>query len=190
MTTTPPPMDHWFDKWVYKGRDRSIRFQRVFGAAGPNLLEPDNKRPGRMWLRPRYFPTTGELVQFTIDIVGAEMKRGMSGLILSPLGQKEPVLDEKLPVWKDDQWTYDEYARILAPLVKMMDAEYEPDIQRLEALYTIGMGGKIAVDRLRVLYIDDAVVDGSPMTLVVLTHVGGDALVPSQNGGGNGPPDP
>jgi hypothetical protein len=193
MSITVPPMTHWFDKWVVNGADRSIQFQRVFEMGGAHLLDADDKDPGRMWLRPRFFPTTGELVQFTIDIRGKDMKRGLQGLILSPVGQDEPKLAEKLPVWDGSQNAEDEYERILRPLVDNMHSS-DPTEQRLETLFTIGSRGRLSLDRLRIVYLDDVVDTGDArmrdVALAVFTHLAGDVLTPSQNGGGNGPPEP
>jgi hypothetical protein len=157
------------------------------------LVGPPGGKP-RFRLEPKYLCNPygeDEVVQFRLKYPGGCMLNNWADLLLTPMGTEcVPSLPFKLPPWSPK--VEPEYARALDKLIAQL---YKPDtrIERLEALLPLFLDQspeskrKVTVDRVRMVYLENAVEGPNPnLVLVVFAYYCGYKV--QQNGAGTGPP--
>ena len=190
MSTNPAAAgtSPWYTIWS----GREISFQRVFEQGGTNLFNSSGK-PGKVRLKPVFAKDRSgakTLVRFKVKCKSWEAEPALNGLILSPMGNTinhlKPTLPQPLPKWIDENATGQIYGTALKPFVDVLHKPADPMLQRLEGLYSVPAPQGINIDRVRVLFFESAIADGSDLALVVFTLLEGAGG--NQNGGGSGPP--
>ena len=180
-------LSHWKKTpWI------NIYFRRDFGE---EMLIATQRN---LWPQFRLVPheiTNGygekSIVQFHTEFEEGRMLPNWKSLQFVPRGnQPAPALSRKLPTWSPDQDAL--YADTLDPLAVALQAE-KTSIERLEARIPMFLNRcseskrQITVDRVRMVYLKDAV-DGEEPHLVVMAFSYADGFKVMQNGIGSGPP--
>lgn len=169
----------------------SIDFRENYGKT--LLVGAEGKRP-KFRLTPKYLCNGfGEecAVQFYLSFEKGHMLPNWEELLFTPRGcEPVPELHTKLPPWSPDKEAV--YAKALAPLGTALSAA-DTHLERLEASLPLYMDHspesrrRWTVDRVRMVYLENAVNDKNPnLVLVVFAYQDGYKCM--QNGCGSGPP--
>jgi hypothetical protein len=168
-----------------------IDFRENYGSkllVGPPGGRPSFKLEPKMLCNPY---GEDQVVQFRVKYDAGCMLPNWAELLLTPLGSEPvPSLPEKLPPWSADKEP--EYAAALDPLIAALYRTETP-LERLEAYLPLFIDQSPesrrwpTIDRVRMVYLSDAVADQNPnLVLVVFSYFSGYQI--RQNGAGSGPP--
>jgi hypothetical protein len=172
-------------------RHIDIDFRENYGVK--LLVAPGGGRP-RFHLKPKYLCNPfGEeqAVQFLLKYNTGCMLNNWSELLFTPLGTEAvPPLPKKLPPWSPK-----EEGVYAAGLDALVAALYRPDtpLERLEAYLPLFLDQspeskrQPTIDRVRMVYLENAVEGKNPnLVVVVFSYLCGYQV--RQNGAGSGPP--
>ena len=179
-------LSHWKKTpWI------NIDFRRDFGKE--MLVATENRKPQFRLIPHELTNGYGEkaIVQFHTVFEPGRMLPNWQSLQFVPRGnQPVPRLSRTLPAWSPEH--DDLYADVLDPLTTALQAE-KTGIERLEARIPMFLNRcsdskrQLTVDRVRMVYLKDAVESKEP-NLVVMTFSYADGFKVMQNGIGSGPP--
>ena len=177
--------------WI-KTPNITIDFRENFGKR--LLVATDGQKP-HFSLKPKHL-CNGDgrecPVQFVLTFEKGRMLANWKELLFTPRGcEVVPELSQKLPPWSPDVEQI--YSKVLAPLGTELSAA-DTKIQRLEASIPLYMDHspssrkRMTIDRVRMVYLEDAVEseDNPNLVLVVFSYQDGYRVM--QNGCGSGPP--
>jgi hypothetical protein len=181
-------LSHWIKTpWI------NIDFRRDFGKE--MLVATTSDRP-QFRLVPLEVPNgfgKNTPVAFHTVFEPGRMLPNWTSLQFVPRGnQPVPALSRKLPAWAGSSEHEELYTDVLDPLTTALQAE-KTNIERLEGRIPMFLNRcseskqQITVDRVRMVYLKDAV-EGKEPNLVVMTFSYADGFKVMQNGVGSGPP--
>jgi hypothetical protein len=179
--------------WMPTWENMSVTITQTSGDGGKINFDDARIQPPRFTFRGVYMPVPNacpELSHYRVDFDAGYMVDWWSSVSLFPLGNTPLPAISPLPPYENTPKIRALYHEALFSIRRQLSSG-NGSYQRLEGLMGVIYGGEPVVDRVTVVYQDDAVhnSDGTTSPLVVFTFQYADGVFhPLENGGASGPP--
>ena len=160
-------------------------------SAGRNHLSKPSGDPGKFQLSAKRVCNSQGVqipVQYLVTFDDGDMPEAWKDLLFTPLGtDPPPVKAQSVPLWDNKPSTEKKYTKALKKLYKEM-GNAKTKVKRLEAYYPVVSGNTVAMDVVRLVYLEGALTNGNDVVAIYFNYYA-NGIVTAQNGGGSGPPD-